>query len=100
MDTITGSNPVLTTKNKSMLEKGHLENCYEEYFNPKRGLHGSTYLGYMEACLVQFGVIHSKDNGLADYVKKTKAKFLFWEYDIYEDRAACVLRLVKKYLGK
>jgi len=57
-----------------MLEKGHLSNCYKVYKDSKynRPLKWLC-LGYMEACLVQFGVIESKDNGLADYViyKKT-----------------------------
>ena len=95
-----GSNPVLTTKIKVMLKKGHLENCYKQYHNPKRHLHDAIYLGYMEACLVHFGVIESKNNGLADYAQKTKKKFLFWEYEVREDRMEIILRLVKEYLEK
>ena len=59
-----------------MLKKGHLENCYRQYCNPKKTwLPDAWYLGYMEACLVQLGVIESKNNGLSDYAKKTKRKF-------------------------
>ena len=58
------------------------------------------YLGYMEACLVQLGVIESKNNGLSDYAKKTKKKFLFWEYVETEGRQQIILRLVKDYLDK
>jgi hypothetical protein len=96
----TGSSPVLTTKLKVMLHKGHLENCLEQYYNPKRRLHDGIYLGYMEACLVQFGVIESRDNGLADYALKTKKKFLFWEYEVTEDRMDIIIRLVKEYLNR
>jgi hypothetical protein len=52
----------------------------------------------MEACLVQFGVIDSKKNGLQDYAKTIKKKFLFWEWEEGEDRAQIVLRLVKEFL--
>jgi len=83
-----------------MIKKGHLENCYKQYHNPKRVLDYKFYLGYMEACLVHFGVIESKDNGLGDYVKKIKKRFLFWEYEITEDRGQIILRLVKEYLEK
>lgn len=83
-----------------MLQKGHLENCLKQYYNPKRTLHDGIYLGYMEACLVQFGVIESKNNGLRDYAKKQKKKFLFWEWEISEDRASIIVRLVKEYLSK
>ena len=83
-----------------MLKKGHLENCYKEYYNPKRRLHDGFYLGFMEACLGHFGVIESKDNGLVDYAQKTKKKFLFWEYEVTEDRPHVILRLVKDYLEK
>ena len=80
-----------------MLQKGHLKNCYNNYH--KRGfLPSGFYLGYMEACLVQFGVIESKDNGLRDYAKTIKKKFLFWEWEEGEDRAQIVLRLVKEFL--
>jgi hypothetical protein len=81
-----------------MLNKGHLKNCYKQYHNPKRGLHVGFYLGYMEACLVQFGMIKSKDNGLENYARKIKKKFLFWEYEVTEDRVQTILRLVKEYL--
>jgi hypothetical protein len=82
-----------------MLQKGHLENCYNNYYN--RGfLPSGVYLGYMEACLVQFGVIESKDNGLRDYAKTIKKKFLFWEWEEREDRGQIVLRLVKEFLEK
>ena len=83
-----------------MLQKGHLENCLKNYYNPKRTLHDGIYLGYMEACLVQFGVIESKDNGLSDYSLKTKKRFLFWEWETTEDRVSIILRLVKEYLNK
>ena len=83
-----------------MLQKGHLENCLEQYYNPKRTLHDGIYLGYMEACLVQFGVIESKDNGLSYYALKTKKRFLFWELETTEDRVSIILRLVKEYLNK
>jgi len=52
----------------------------------------------MEACLVQFGVVESRDNGLADYARKNKKKFLFWEYEVTEDRVQIILRLVKEFL--
>ena len=84
-----------------MLQKGHLENCYKQYHNPNRRLSDGIYLGYMEACLVQFGVIKSKDNGVADYaLKPTKRKFLFWEIEVKETRAQIILRLTKEYLRK
>tara|TARA_R110000868_G_scaffold92791_3_gene257369 strand:+ start:3124 stop:3375 length:252 start_codon:yes stop_codon:yes gene_type:complete len=83
-----------------MLQKGHLKNCLEQYYNPKRTSNDEIYLGYMEACLVQFGVIESKDNGLKDYSLKTKKKFLFWEWEVPEDRASIIIRLVKQYLNK
>jgi len=82
-----------------MLQKGHLENCLKQY-NTKRTLPDGMYLGYMEACLVQFGVVESKDNGLADYALKTKKRFLFWEWEITEDRGSIIIRLVKEYLDK
>ena len=83
-----------------MLQKGHLENCLKQYYNPKRTLHDGVYLGYMEACLVQFGVIESKNNGLADYALNTKKRFLFWEWEVQEDRATIIIRLVKEYLNR
>ena len=83
-----------------MLQKGHLNNCFEQYNNPKRTLNDGFYLGYMEACLVQFGVIESKDNGLKDYALKTKKKFLFWEWEVTEDRVSIIIRFVKQYLNK
>jgi superfamily I DNA/RNA helicase len=46
------------------------------------------------------GVIESKNNGLRDYAKKQKKKFLFWEWEISEDRASIIVRLVKEYLSK
>jgi hypothetical protein len=81
-----------------MLQKGHLENCYKQYYNPKRMIPDAMCMGYMEACLVQFGVIESKDNGLADYVITKKKKFLFWESEVKETRYETILRLVKDYL--
>ena len=81
-----------------MLKRGHLENCYKQYCSPIRKLNTGIYLGYMEACLVQFGVVESRDNGLADYARKTKKKFLFWEYEVTEDRVEIILRLVKEFL--
>jgi hypothetical protein len=84
------------------LQKEHLENCYKEFLtrndlnNPK--LPATWYLGYMEACLVQFGVIESKNNGVADYTKTFKKKFLFWEYEVSENRTQIIIRLVKEYL--
>jgi hypothetical protein len=83
-----------------MLNKGHLENCYKEYCKPNRGLDVGIYLGYMEACLVQFGVIESKNNGIADYTKKTKKRGWFCEYEVIEDRHQTIIRLVKEYLEK
>lgn len=83
-----------------MLQKGHLKNCLEEYYNSKRNLNEWIYLGYMEACLVQFGVIESKKNGLEDYSLKTKKKFLFWEWEVVEDRRSIIIRLVNEYLNK
>ena len=81
-----------------MLKRGHLENCYKQYCNPTRKLNDGIYLGYMEACLVQFGVVESRDNGLVDYARKTKKKFLFWEYEVTEDRVQIIVRLVKEFL--
>jgi hypothetical protein len=83
-----------------MLKIGHLRNCFNHYNSRKTFLPDGIYLGYMEACLVQFGVIESKSNGLSDYVKKTKKKFLFWEYEVEEDRVAVVTRLTKEFLNK
>lgn len=82
-----------------MLGKRHLENCYNQFVT-KRTLPDGWYLGYMEACLINLGVIESKDNGLADYVKKTKGKFLFWGIEVKENRAQIILRLTKEYLKK
>jgi hypothetical protein len=81
-----------------MLQKGHLENCYKEYCNPKRALPDAMYMGYMEACLVQFGILKSKDNGLADYAITKRRKFLFWVSEVKETRYEVILRLVKDYL--
>ena len=81
-----------------MLQKEHLENCFNQY-NKKTKLPATFYLGYMEACLLQFGVIESKNNGLADYVKKIKKKYLFWEREVNEDRKEIIIRLVKEYLN-
>lgn len=50
--------------------------------------------------MVQFGVIESKNNGLADYALKTKKRFLFWEWEVREDRSSIILRLVKEYLNR
>ena len=83
-----------------MLKKGHLENCYKKYYNHKSLLHDGFYIGYIEACLVHFGVIESKSNGLTDYAQKIKKKFLCWEYEVTEDRVQVILRLVKDYLEK
>jgi hypothetical protein len=83
-----------------MLHKEFLENCYNQYNSIKGKLPPSYYLGYMEACLVQFGVIESKGNGVKDYALKTKKKFLFWEYEVEEHRAQVIVRLTKQYLGK
>jgi hypothetical protein len=83
-----------------MLNKSHLKNCYNNYHKENRSLPSGFYLGYMEACLVQFGVIDSKKNGLQDYAKTIKKKFLFWEWEEHEDRIQIVLRLVKEYLEK
>jgi hypothetical protein len=82
-----------------MLNKSHLKNCYNAY-NKKRSLPSGFYLGYMEACLVEFGVIESKKNGLQDYAKKTKKKFLFLEWEEEECREQIIIRLVKEYLEK
>jgi len=83
-----------------MLQKYHLKNCLKEYNNPKKTLDDGFYLGYMEACLVQFGVINSKNNGFLPYAIKTKRKFLFWEWETVEDRTSIIVRLVKEYLDK
>lgn len=83
-----------------MLQKGHLENCLVQYHNPKRTLPDGMYIGYMEACLVQFGVIVSTKNGLADYALKKKKIFLFWEWEVQEDRVSIIIRLVKQYLNR
>lgn len=83
-----------------MLKKGHLENCLNQYLKPYPPLPREMYLGYMEACLVQFGVIESKDNGLADYAKNTRKRFLFWEWTEHEGREKIIVRLVKEYLNK
>jgi hypothetical protein len=85
------------------LQKAHLENCYKQYLttqdaNPYR-LSSAWYLGYMEACLVQFGVIESKSNGVVDYQKTFNKKFLFWEYEVVENREQIIVRLVKEYLA-
>jgi hypothetical protein len=83
-----------------MLKKGHLKNCYNEYNKINKPLPSGFYLGYMEACLVQFGVIDSKENGLQDYAKKNKKKFLFLEWEEEEGREQIVIRLAKEYLEK
>lgn len=83
-----------------MLHKEYLENCFNQYNKPTRALPAGFYLGYMEACLVQFGVIESKNNGVSDYAKKTKRKFLFWEREVTEDRAEVIVRLTKEFLKK
>ncbi len=82
-----------------MLQKFHLENCLSQYLSRSRSLSDGFYLGYMEACLVQFGVIESKSNGLSDYVKKTEKKFLFWKWEVREGRASIIIRLVEEYLN-
>lgn len=82
-----------------MLKKGHLKNCLKQYYNPERTLHDLYLLGYMEACLVQFGVIESKNNGLADYAKNTRKRFLFWEWTEHEGREEIIVRLAKEYLN-
>jgi hypothetical protein len=83
-----------------MLSKGHLKNCYNTYHKANRPLPSGFYLGYMEACLVAFGVIESKQNGFQDYVKKSKKKFLFLEWEEEEGREQIVIRLAKEYLEK
>lgn len=83
-----------------MLQREFLENCYNFYNKINRSLPASYYLGYMEACLVQFGVIESKGNGVKDYALKTKKKFLIWTYEVEEHRAQIILRLTKEFLGK
>jgi len=89
-----------------MLQKGHLINCYNNYLKeygrfPMFDYPGEwLYLGYMEACLVQFGVIESKNNGLADYALKTKKWGIFGKYGVEEDRKQIILRLVNEYLNK
>ena len=83
-----------------MLEKYHLKNCLSQYYSHSRRMSDGMYIGYMEACLVQFGVIESKDNGLKDYALKTKKKFLLWEWEVSEDRASIVIRLVEEYLNR
>ena len=90
---------VETKKIKDMLQKGHLKNCLEQYYNPKRTLPDDMYLGFMEACLVQFGVIENKSTGISDHALKIKTRFLFWEWKTTEDRRSIILRLVKEHLN-
>lgn len=80
------------------LEKGHLLNCYIEYNKivAKTPTVPWLYIGYMEACLVQFEAIESKNNGLGDYRVKVKAHF----GRRWEDRDETVVRLTEDYLKK
>lgn len=80
------------------LVKEHLLNCYREYnkIAAKTQVVPWIYIGYMEACLVQFEVIESKDNGLGDYRIKVKA----WHGRKWEERDETVVRLTEDYLKK
>ena len=55
-------------------------------------------LGYLEACLVNFGVIESKENGVEDYALEIETKILWFKNKRKEDRKEIVLRLSKKFL--
>jgi len=82
-----------------MLKKGHLENCYRIYKSDEGRLPKYHYLGYMEACLVQFGVIESRSDGLRIYSREIEKKFLFWTYKGWEGRESIILRLTEEFLG-
>ena len=77
----------------------HLVNAYLEYSKKDRQLSKYTYLGYIEACLVNFGVIESKANGMIDYSKVIEYTNFFGRKKSYEEsREQTLIRLTKEFL--
>lgn len=81
------------------LKIGHFGNAYLNCLEQiKQENHIGAYIGYLEACLVNFNVIESKDNGVEDYAELKPINFLCWKHYKKENRAEIILRLSKKYL--
>lgn len=80
-----------------MLKELHLLNCYN---NGKNKNFPFLYIGYMEACLVNFGVIESKDNGVSDYCILVPTISIFGHNLFYrkEFRQECIIRLTENFL--
>ena len=81
------------------LRVAHLVNAYLEYSKEDRQLSKYVYLGYIEACLVNFGVIESKANGMVDYSKVIEYTNFFGRKKSYEEsREQTLIRLTKEFL--
>lgn len=83
------------------LQIEHLQGCVRQYevklYEGRRNL--GLYIGYMEACLVNFDVIESKNNGVGDYCNKIVAyNFLGIKTTRDENREEIVYRLCKTFL--
>ena len=64
----------------------------------KRTLSKGIFIGYMEACLINFNVIESKENGLADYAQNVEHNYFGFKTSEKEDRREIVIRLTEKFL--
>lgn len=82
-----------------MLVVEHVKNTYEQALKKyeENNQVSSLYIGYLEACLVQFDEIESKANGVADYMQKVPCLKFFRRN---ETRAEIIMRLTESFLRK
>ena len=70
-------------------------NAYNSYKKNDKKLHIGLFVGYFEACLVNFGVIPTNETDLSKYAKTNTYKILWLKYTQEEGRIDIIIRLTE-----